>query len=166
MNDLNQVNLIGRLGADVELRYTPSGQAVANARLACNWSRGKKSDGTYKEGTEWITIAAFGRTAEIFQEYTRKGSKVFVSGFFRTREWEKNGEKRYSTEVVVNQVQLLDPPPAQRSAPAPRPVAPPKPEGEFFDDDIPFAVAFAFLVPTAAFALTALHHVAPFLGGA
>lgn len=163
MNDLNQVNLIGRLGADVELRYTPSGQAIANARLACNWSR-KKSDGTYQEGAEWISIAAFGRTAEILQEYTRKGSRVFVSGRFHTREWEKNGEKRFLTEIVVTQLQLLDPPPAQRPAPAARPAPAPAKQEEFIDDDIPFAVAFAFLAPAAAFVLTALPHVAGVIG--
>lgn len=159
-NDLNQCNFIGRLGGDPEIRYRPEGGAVGNFSIACNW---KTKD---KEGSEWIRIVVYDKLAEICGEYLRKGSKIFVSGRFKTRKWtDKDGIERYTTEIVANEMQMLDSrnegqqggqsngsqgqkPQQQRPAqqtggyqsnkPAPRPQAPEQPPMDF-DDDIPFA---------------------------
>ena len=102
-NDLNQCNFIGNLGDDPTVRYMPEGGAVANFNIACGW---KTKD---KEGTEWIRIVAYGRLAEICGEYLRKGSKVFVSGRFKTRKWtDKDNIERYTTEIVASEMQMLD----------------------------------------------------------
>lgn len=102
-NDLNQCNFIGRLGVDPEIRYLPQGGAVANFSIACNW---KSKD---KEGSEWIKIVAYERLAEICGEYLRKGSKVFISGKQRTRKWQdQQGVERYTTEIIANEMQMLD----------------------------------------------------------
>lgn len=145
-NDLNRCEFIGRLGRDVEMRYQQSGDAVANFSLAVGW---KTKD---KEGTEWVRIVAFGKLAEICGEYLRKGKQVYVSGRMRTREYDKDGEKRYATEVVADQMQMLggrDDDGGQREAPqrtAPqrqaRPAAPAAPASGSLadmDDSIPFA---------------------------
>lgn len=100
-NDLNQCNFIGRLGADPETRYLPSGDAVVSFRIAVGW---KSKD---KEGAEWVSISAFGKLAEICSQYLTKGSQVFISGRFKTDEYEKNGEKRYSTKIVAERMQML-----------------------------------------------------------
>lgn len=119
-NDLNQCNFIGRLGDDPQIRYLPTGGAVANLTIACSW---KSKD---KEGTEWVKLVAYERLAEICGEYLKKGSKIFVSGKFRTRKWQdQQGVDRYTTEIVVNEMQMLDgrqdaPQQAQQSAPAQR----------------------------------------------
>jgi single-strand DNA-binding protein len=145
-NDLNRCEFIGRLGRDVEMRYQQSGDAVANFSLAVGW---KTKD---KEGTEWVRIVVFGKLAEICGEYLRKGKQIYVSGRMRTREYDKDGEKRYATEVVADQMQMLggrDDDGGQREAPprsAPqrqaRPAAPAAPASGSLadmDDDIPFA---------------------------
>ena len=100
-NDLNQCTFIGRLGADPETRYTAGGDAVCSIRIACGW-KGKTS-----EGTEWIPVTAFGKLAEIMQQYLTKGSQVYISGRFKTDEYEKNGEKRYSTKIIADKMQML-----------------------------------------------------------
>lgn len=102
-NNLNLCQFIGNLGDDPEVRFMPNGDPVANLSIACNWK------GKDKEGTEWIRIVAFGKLAEIMQEYLKKGSKVYVSGRMRTRSWEDDqGVKRYATEVVASQMEMLD----------------------------------------------------------
>jgi len=106
---LNKVMLIGNLGADPEVRNTPSGAQVANFRVACteNW---KDASGQRQERTEWVTIVAWKGLADIAQKYLRKGSKVYVEGKLQTRQWEdKNGGgKRYATEVLCDNFIMLD----------------------------------------------------------
>lgn len=106
---LNKVMLIGNLGADPEMRYTANGQAVANLRLATTERWGGRDGGEQKEKTEWHRVIAFGRTAEAAAEYLRKGSKAYIEGRIQTREWEdKQGQKRWTTEIVASQVLFLD----------------------------------------------------------
>jgi len=104
---VNKVILIGRLGKDPDMRYTPSGTAVANFSLATN-SSFKDSDGNWQDKTEWHNIVTFGRTAEIAGEYLKKGKLVYIDGRLQTSSWEdQNGQKRYKTEVVAGELQLI-----------------------------------------------------------
>ena len=105
---VNKVILIGNLGGDPEVRYTPSGAAVANVNLATNESWTDRS-GERQERTEWHRLVFWSKLAEIAGQYLRKGSKVFVEGRLQTRSWDdQSGQKRYTTEVVVNDMQMLD----------------------------------------------------------
>lgn len=105
---VNKVILIGNIGADPELRYTPNGSAVSNFNIATNESWNDKS-GERQERTEWHRIVVWGRMAEICNQYLRKGSKVFIEGRLQTRSWEgQDGQKRYTTEVVARDMQMLD----------------------------------------------------------
>ncbi len=105
---LNSVTLIGNLGADPEIKYTPSGTAIANFTMATAENR-KNQSGEWEEYTEWHRIVAFGRTAEVCKDYLHKGSRIFVNGRLQTRSWEDNsGAKRYATEIVVNDLIMLD----------------------------------------------------------
>ena len=100
--------LIGRLGQDPEVRYTQSNTAVANFSLATN-ERYKDRNGENQERTEWHRIVAWGRTAEVCQEYLNKGSLVYIEGPIQTREWEdKDGQKKYTTEIKALTMQMLD----------------------------------------------------------
>lgn len=104
---VNKVILIGNLGADPEVRYTPSGQAVANFRIATSDSWTDKS-GQRQERTEWHRIVAWGKTGELCGEYLSKGRQVYIEGRLQTREWtDKENRKQYTTEVVANQVVFL-----------------------------------------------------------
>ncbi len=105
---INKVILIGNLGRDPETRYLPSGGAVTNVTLATSESWKDKQTGQQQERTEWHRVVFFNRLAEIAGEYLKKGSKVYIEGALRTREWEKDGVKRYSTEIVANEMQMLD----------------------------------------------------------
>lgn len=108
MSSLNKAMLIGRLGQDPEVRYTQSNTAVANFSLATN-ERFKDRNGENQERTEWHRIVAWGRTAEICQEYLNKGSLVYIEGPIQTREWEdKDGQKKYTTEIKALTMQMLD----------------------------------------------------------
>jgi len=105
---VNKVILIGRLGSDPELRYTPNGDAVANFRIATNrvW---KDKEGNQQERTEWHRIVAWRKLAERCGEYLRKGSHVYIEGRLETRSWQdKNGNKRFVTEVITDRMQMLD----------------------------------------------------------
>jgi len=105
---INKVILIGNLGNGPEVRYTPNGKAVANLMLATNetW---RNKDGELQESTEWHRIVFFNRLAEIVGEYLHKGSKIYVEGSLRTRKWlDKNGVERYTTEIIANEMQILD----------------------------------------------------------
>lgn len=152
---VNKVLLIGNAGADPEVRYMPNGNAVTNITLATSDSWKDKQTGQPQERTEWHRVVFFGRLAEIVGEYVRKGSKLYIEGRLQTREWEKDGVKRYTTEVVVDirgSMQLLDGrPPEGRSAQHPPANQPqrqqthttaqhttPPPDYDSFDDDIPF----------------------------
>ncbi len=100
--------LIGNLGQDPEVRYTQSNTAVATLSIATS-ERFKDSNGEYQERTEWHRVVAWGRTAEICQQYLSKGSKVYIEGPIQTRQWEdKDGQKRYTTEIKALQMVMLD----------------------------------------------------------
>jgi len=108
MASVNKVILVGNLGADPEVRYLPSGDAVANIRLATTDRYKDKASGEFKEMTEWHRVAFFGRLAEIVSEYLKKGSSVYIEGRIRTRKWQaQDGTDRYSTEIVADQMQML-----------------------------------------------------------
>ena len=105
---INKVILIGNVGADPELRYTASGAGVTNFNIATNESWTDKS-GERQENTEWHRIVVWGRLAEICNQYLRKGSKVYIEGRLQTRNWEgQDGQKRYTTEIVARDMQMLD----------------------------------------------------------
>ena len=147
MASVNKVIIVGNLGADPETRYLPSGEAVANIRVATTDRWKDKASGEMKEATEWHRIAFFGRLAEIAGEYLKKGSQVYVEGTLRTRKWQdKDGQDRYTTEIRGEVMQMLgrregsgearEPSEPRSEAKAPAK----KPAGKFDDmeDDIPF----------------------------
>lgn len=107
--DLNEVNLLGRVTRDTELKVTPSGTSVATNSLATG-ERFKQEDGTYKENTEFSNLVFWGKVAEIAGEYLTKGKRVFIKGKLKTRNWEdkETGKKMYRTEIVVREMILLD----------------------------------------------------------
>lgn len=108
MSSLNKAMIIGRLGQDPEVRYTQSNTAVATLSIATN-ERFKDSTGEWKERTEWHRVVAGGRTAEICQEYLKKGSQVYIEGPIQTRKWEdKDGQTRYTTEIKALVMRMLD----------------------------------------------------------
>lgn len=150
---VNKVILIGNLGNDPETRYLPSGSAVTNISLATSESWRDKETGENKERTEWHRVAFFNRLAEVAAEYLRKGSKVFVEGRIRTNKWQdQNGQDRYTTEIIADNMQMLDSKGGSAGMGAGAPMgataapmsAPPTsvpagaPAGGEFDDDIPF----------------------------
>lgn len=162
---VNKVILVGTCGQDPEVRYLPNGNAVTNLSLATSEQWTDKQTGQKVEKTEWHRVSLFGKVAEIAGEYLRKGSQVYIEGKLQTREWEKDGIKRYTTEIVVDMqgtMQLLGGKPqdggqqGQQSRPqqqAPRQSSPQNqqsnrangpqggtpPDFDSFDDDIPFA---------------------------
>ncbi|MFH1807778.1 MAG: single-stranded DNA-binding protein [Pseudomonadota bacterium] len=106
-NGVNKVILIGNLGQDPDVRVTGGGTAVANMRLACN-ERYKNKNGEWEDRVEWVSVVTFGKTAENCRDYLAKGRQIYVEGRLQTRNWEdKDGNKRYTTEVVANQVLFL-----------------------------------------------------------
>ncbi|MEX0720624.1 MAG: single-stranded DNA-binding protein [Balneolaceae bacterium] len=108
MSSLNKAMLIGNLGQDPEVRYTQSNTAVATLSIATS-ERYKDSNGEYQERTEWHRVVAWGRTAEVCQQYLKKGSKIYVEGPIQTNSWEdKDGQKRYTTEVKALRMIMLD----------------------------------------------------------
>lgn len=164
---VNKVILVGTCGQDPEVKYLPNGNAVTNLSLATSEQWTDKQTGQKVEKTEWHRVSMFGKVAEIAGEYLRKGSQVYIEGKLQTREWEKDGIKRYTTEIVVDMqgtMQLLggrpqqadqqggngsqqQPPrqqaPRPQSSPQQRPQAAqqapqPAPDFDSFDDDIPF----------------------------
>lgn len=141
MSDLNKVMIIGRLGADPETRYMPNGKAVTNIRVATSEKWKDKQTGDMKERTEWHSVVAYDKLAEIIAEYTRKGSQVYIEGKLQTRKWQdKDGKDRYTTEIIAQQMQMLGgKPQGERPARQPeRSAPPPADDGGGFDDDIPF----------------------------
>ena len=106
---INKVILIGNLGQDPEVRYMPQGGAVANLTVATSESWTDKATNEKKEQTEWHRIVIYNRLAEIAGEYLRKGSKIYIEGKLKTRKWQdKDGIERYTTEVIANELQMLD----------------------------------------------------------
>ncbi|OGI47808.1 MAG: single-stranded DNA-binding protein [Candidatus Muproteobacteria bacterium RIFCSPHIGHO2_01_FULL_65_16] len=153
---VNKVILVGNLGKDPEVRYSPNGQAVANVTLATSESWKDKNTGDKQEKTEWHRIVFFGRLAEIAGEYLKKGSQIYVEGRLQTRKWQdKEGRDRYTTEIVAGEMQMLgsrsgagapsdnfnqDQPETATAAAAsaPKGEASTAKAGADFDDDIPF----------------------------
>ena len=108
MAGVNKVILIGNLGANPEVKYLSNGTTVANFRMATSENRVNRSSGEKTTMTEWHRIVAFGRLAEICGEYLNKGKQVYIEGRIRTRSWEdKDGNRRYATEIVATQMQML-----------------------------------------------------------
>jgi len=105
---VNKVILVGNVGKDPETRYLPSGGAVTNVALATSETWKDKNTGQAQEKTEWHRIVFFNRLAEIVNEYVRKGSKLYIEGRLQTRSWEQDGITRYATEIVANEMQMLD----------------------------------------------------------
>ena len=106
---INKVILIGNLGKDPDTRTLPSGQAVTNLALATDESYKDKQSGEMVSKTEWHRVSMFGRLAEISQQYLKKGSKVYIEGRLQTRKWQdQSGQDRYSTDIVANEMQMLD----------------------------------------------------------
>jgi single-strand DNA-binding protein len=159
MRGVNKVILVGTCGQDPDVRYLPNGNAVTNLSLATSEQWTDKQTNQKVEKTEWHRVSLFGKVAEIAGEYLRKGSQVYIEGKLQTREWEKDGIKRYTTEIVVDmqgRMQLLggkpqdgqqrqshpqggaarQPAPRQQQAPQQNQQAAPPDD---FDDDIPFA---------------------------
>ncbi len=141
---INKVILVGNLGQDPDTRYMPSGGAVTNFSIATSESWKDKQTGEQKERTEWHKVAMFGRLAEIGAEYLRKGSQVYIEGSLRTRKWQdRDGNDRYTTEVIANEMQMLGGRGGGGGAPmggdpGPASQPPPAPKADEFDDDIPF----------------------------
>ena len=143
MRGVNKVILMGNLGADPEIRNTTSGTTVANIRLATNFSWKDKTTGEKREHSEWHRVVIFGKLAEIAGQYLSKGDPVYFEGRNQTRKWQgQDGQDRYTTEVVVAEMNLIgrngsgqsSAESASRAAAESAPAA----GGEDFDDDIPF----------------------------
>jgi single-strand DNA-binding protein len=169
---VNKVILVGTCGQDPEVRYMPNGNAVTNLSLATSEQWTDKQTGQKVEKTEWHRVSMFGKVAEIAGEYLRKGSQVYIEGKLQTREWEKDGIKRYTTEIIVDMqgtMQLLGgrpqgdqqaqdaapnsaprpqqsrPQPGGDSRPAPQQASPqPAPDFDAFDEEIPFMDPYRF----------------------
>jgi len=138
MSGVNKVIIIGNLGNDPDVRYTANEQAVTNISVATSDSWKDKQTGEKKEKTEWHRIIFFGKLAEIAGEYLHKGSKVYIEGKLQTRKWQdKEGHDRYTTEIVANNLQMLD---SKGGKPEPHESGKPqgRPEPDDFVDDIPF----------------------------
>jgi single-strand DNA-binding protein len=154
---VNKVILIGNLGADPEVRYMPNGGAVTSIRLATSETWKDQQTGQQQERTEWHRVVFYRRLAEIAGEYLKKGSKVYVEGSLRTRKWQKDGQDQYTTEIIADQMQMLDrqgapgaaqsfqrgdqdryPPAAQETPPSQKADQGYGGGMDDFDDDIPF----------------------------
>ena len=139
MASVNKVILVGNLGADPDVRYTPSGVAVANFSVATKETWKDKSTGEKKEQTEWHKIVAWRRLGEICGEYLRKGSQVYIEGSLQTRAWEdKEGSKRWTTEVVAYKMQMLGSSGDKMSDRDPQGDLPEEPPPNLPEDDVPF----------------------------
>ncbi|NVK31716.1 MAG: single-stranded DNA-binding protein [Gammaproteobacteria bacterium] len=154
---INKVILVGNLGADPDVRYMPSGGAVANLSIATTEQWRDKQTGETKDRTEWHRVVLFNRLGEIAGEYLKKGAQVYIEGKLQTRKWQdQSGQDRYSTEIVGSEMQMLGggsmrggsapfeaggqpaPPPMPSNRPAQAPQAPAPNAFPDFDDDIPF----------------------------
>ena len=161
---VNKVILVGNLGKDPEVRYTPGGSAVANVTIATSDQWKDKQSGERQERTEWHRVVFFGRLAEVVSEYVKKGQQIYIEGSLRTNKWQdQSGNDRYTTEIIANEMQMLggrsggggggfdqgmdQSAPQQRQAPQTQsgsqqnaPASAPAQGGAFeeFDDDIPF----------------------------
>jgi single-strand DNA-binding protein len=139
MAGINKVILIGNLGKDPELRYTTGGQAVATFSLATS-EKWRDKDGVMQDKTEWHNIVVWGRQAEVAKEYLSKGKQIYIEGRIQTRSWEdKEGNKRYTTEIISQRMQFLGTRDASKEAPNDIPAeAPPVGDIAGEDEDLPF----------------------------
>ncbi len=149
---LNKVMIIGNLGAEPEIRFTAGGSPIANFSIATSETWRDKQSGEQQEKTEWHRVVIFGKLAEIVQQYVHKGSKIYIEGRLQTNKWQdKSGQDRYTTEIIANEMQMLDSrgggssasfEPAQQASPQAAPAKPAPtssaPQIDDFDDDIPF----------------------------
>ena len=133
---VNMAMIIGNLGRDPEVRYTQSGDPVANFSVATSETWKDKNSGEKRENTEWHACVAFGTLAKIVGEYLRKGSQVYVSGKLQTSSWEQEGQKRYKTEIVVRDMQMLGGERAESPPARPAPAPAPQPAATATDDDL------------------------------
>lgn len=138
-NGINKVILIGNLGQDPEVKMMQNGESVANASVATGESWTDKATGQRKERVEWHRVVFYRRLAEVVGQYLRKGAKVYIEGRLRTRQWEKDGVKHYTTEVIADTMQMLD----AKAQPAQDGHQQAKQDGyapdqQGFDEDIPF----------------------------
>ena len=133
MASLNQCNFIGNLGKDPEMRYAANGNAICNISIGVSEKWKDKQTGQQNERTEWVRISAFGKLAEIMGQYLKKGSSVYISGRMQTRKWQdQSGQDRYTTEIIADQMQMLDSRGGQQQPQQQAPMP------DNFDDDIPF----------------------------
>jgi len=142
MASVNKVTIIGNLGKDPEVKYMPSGEAVCNFSVACNEQWKKKDTGEKQEHTEWFRVSVFGKLAEVCGKYLTKGKQVYIEGKLRTRSYEKDGETKYSTELICSEMKMLgvkadDDDNEQSSKPTNKSSSKASEEVNF-DDDIPF----------------------------
>tara|TARA_B110000495_G_C22919760_1_gene537333 strand:- start:174 stop:641 length:468 start_codon:yes stop_codon:yes gene_type:complete len=150
---INKVILVGNVGQDPETRYMPNGNAVTNISIATSETWKDKNTGEQQERTEWHRVTFYQRLAEIVAEYVKKGSKLYVEGRLQTRSWEQDGVKKYATDIIANEMQMLDSrggssdnyspsqsqstpsaPPSKNETPTQQAPA----DMDSFDDDIPF----------------------------
>lgn len=135
---VNKAILIGNLGKDPEVRYQPSGAAIANVSVGTSETWKDKNTGENQEKTEWHKVVFFGRLAEVAGEYLKKGAKVYVEGSIKTRKWQdKDGNDRYTTEIVGREMQMLDGKSQKQQTSAPQQRRDSTPRDDF-DSDIPF----------------------------
>lgn len=148
MASVNKVILVGNLGRDPEMRYSPSGDAMSNIAVATTDKWKDKATGQQKEATEWHRVAFFGKLAEVAGQYLKKGAQVYIEGKLRTRKWtDKDGIEKYATEIIADSLQML----SAKQAPADnaqdyrdakegraKPATQPEAVSAGFDDDIPF----------------------------
>lgn len=151
---VNKVILVGNVGNDPEVRYMPNGNAVANISIATSDSWKDRNTGEQQERTEWHRVVFFNRLAEIVEQYVKKGTKLYLEGRLQTRSYEQDGVKKYSTEIVANEMQMLDsrgatgsnqefgdqsnPPTSPPEASAQNSEQQASANFDNFDDDIPF----------------------------
>ena len=136
---VNKVIILGRLGQDPELKHTPSGAVVCNLSLATTEAWNDKKTGQKQEKTEWHRVVMFGKIAELSNQYLKKGSQAFVEGKLQTRSWEdKDGNKRYTTEIVANSVQFIGAKNESSSEQKPAEDYKPSEDADFAADNIPF----------------------------
>lgn len=134
---VNKAILIGHLGADPQVRYMPNGDAVANVNLATNETWKDRNTGQTMERTEWHRLVFYRGLAQVVGQYLKKGAQIYVEGRLRTRQWEKDGVKHYTTEVIVDDMQMLDRNPDGGAA-RPSPEENRRAASSPYDDEIPF----------------------------
>ncbi len=135
MKSLNKCFLIGSVGRDPELRSTPNGALIANFSIATS-DRYKDSQGNWQDKPEWHNLVAIGKTAEIVRDYVQKGAPLHIEGKIQTRQWEKDGQKHWKTEILIEQLIMLGG--NKKQEPVDRKTASAEPTQEISDDDVPF----------------------------